>query len=659
MDISFPAGLEEITERENNYEESPHLHSRSVGISLISAAAEKRGLNVNMHRGLVYEISDENRRVLFLQNSPENSTVFSYCARKKHLAKILLARRGVQVPAGEVFTRYDDALQYFEHCPFPVALKPVDGAHGTGVSADVSTVEEFQIAWKNASASAREVIVEQSIKGYDLRVIVIGGSAVAAYIRIPANVVGDGISTIAELVDRKNERRKLNPSLRIDMLKRFDLLERQGRSLNDVPAENERVWLTSVANVSVGGEVVQCIDHINPSVLRVAEEAARAFPGLPQVGVDLMLDDSGERERIWVIEVNSNPGISDAVFPGYGRPVDVPDALLDFVFKKQPQNTGTTDEYPLVLAEPYTYATCEPLLSKNTDRQVELIKQAAYACNLTVEDLADNLYVLSSQHNSVTFYKGLPDRTNVISRKASRNRRWLLELLQQRGVFASVHPSDRAPYMQYRLVVVNNTLVAGVSGGIHSGKKGEKCRFDRGNRDVSDEIHPGFARIAIEAVNATFNPFIAGIDLIATDIRRSPDRQTWKVNDVLCHPNLSLHHFPDCGLGRDLAGVLIRALFPELANQSLPNRCVFATIEGRVQGVGFRNWLERQAVLHAVHGWARNTPDGKVEVFMEGREKAVDALLALCELGPPAASVSGISLKEYPSAGLQTFIVRR
>jgi len=658
MDSHLPAGLEKLTERENDYSGSPHLNSRSIGISLISASAEGRNLKVNMHRDLVYEVFDDSRRVAFLQNSPENSSVFSYCARKKHLAKMLMARKGIPVPSGRVFTEYEDALAYFEGCATEVAVKPTDGSHGTGVSTGISSREDFLSAWRMARNSAEEVIVEQSIRGYDLRVIVIGGRAVAAYVRVPGNVTGDGASTIAQLVEEKNRRRRLNPSLRNDMLSRFDLLERQGRSLDEVPEKDERVWLTCVANTSVGGEVVQFIDHLNPSVLRVAEEAAKAFPGLPQVGVDLMVEVSGEKERAWVIEVNSNPGICDAVFPSYGRPIDVPEALLDYVFDQRACSRRDTTDYQLKPAVPYIHTASEQLLSNGFARQVELIQQAAHSHNIAVEEVSSSLLVLSSGERSVTLYKGMPDRIHVISRKVSRNGRWMRALLEEKGVSVSVPPEGAPVCNQYRLVVVDSTLVAGLCGGRYSGNQGESCRFDGVTRDITGEIHPGFVKIAIESANAIFNPFLAGVDILAGDIARTPEQQAWKVNDIVCNPFLSWHHFPGSGPGRDLAATLVRALFPELEDQPMPSRCVHVTIEGKVQGVGFRDWVRRNAILHGVNGWVRNTPDGKVEMLVEGTPKAIEALLKLCETGPSSAAVSGVFAMDCATSGLRSFQVR-
>ncbi len=661
----FPAELEKLTERENDFSDSPYLNSRSVVISLISEAAKSRGMQVKMHRGLVYEIVNDKKRVPFRQNSPSNSSVFSYCARQKHLAKIILEKRGVPVPPGGVFTTYEDALRYFEQCGSDVAVKPADGAHGSGVSTGISSREEFRSAWKIARSFSKQVIVEKSIQGYDLRVLVIGGKAVSAYVRVPANVVGDGVSTIKQLVKKKNHHRKMNPHTRKSFLRRFDLLERAGRSLDEVPAINERVWLRSVSNTSAGGDVVQIFDHVNPEVLRVAERAAMAFPGLPQVGVDLMVDELEGGGDVCVIEVNSNPTIVGSVFPGYGRPINVHETLLDHVFGKSARishGRRGLDRDPdrlLLPAKACDYTAGSLKSSKKINRQVELIKQAAILHSIEIDDISSDVFMLSFGGKSVIFRQGIPDRTNVISKRVCRDRVWMEDVLRQNGIVGLSNSDSSKMSFQYRIAVIDNTAVAGLCGGKHSGVKGDRCRFNKELLDVTEELHPGFVEIAINSVNAVFNPFLAGVDIIAENIGLDPQRQSWAVSAVVCNPSLSWHHFPDSGLGRDVAETLVRALFPKLESQSMVNRCVYITIEGKVQGVGFRNWVQRNAVLHGVNGWVRNTPDGKVEMTMEGAPEAVDALLKLCESGPSSASVSEVSVKECARSGLQSFQVRR
>lgn len=659
MDCNLPPGLDQLTQQENDFSESPHLHSGDVAISLISEAAKSRNLKVNRYRGLTFEVLDDTKGVIFLQNSPANSRVFSYCSGNKQVAKILLARKGVPVPSGSIFDRYEDALSYFEQSGLEVAVKPVDGSHGDGVTTGVSSKESFQSAWDMARSHAEKVIVEESIRGYDLRVLVVGGRAVAAYIRVPANVIGDGVSSIRELVEEKNLRRKLNPSMRSDRIQRFDLLERAGRSQDEVPAKDERVWLTSVANVSVGGEVVQFIDHVSPAVLEMAERAAQAFPGLTQVGVDLMVDESKGEEGIYVLEVNANPAICDAVFPCYGLSVNVPEVLLEHVFDRTQVSSNDRETCRLAPAAPYAFGMDEHVLSKDPLRQVELIKQAAHSQGIAVESISAFVFFLSAAEESVAFYQGIPDRTSIISRKVGLNRPWMQERLQQEGVSVLASPSASPVSNQFRLLVVDRKMVAGVCGGKYSAGRGVSCRFDRGTRDITEEIHPGFLEIAAKSIRAIFNPFLAGVDIVAEDIRLDPQQQAWAVNDVVTNPSLTLHHYPDSGLGRDVAATLVRALFPESINEPVPNRCVFVTVEGEVQGVGFRSWIRKQAVLRGVKGWVQNTLDGKVEMLMEGSPKAVEELLQLCEAGPNAPSIHSVSIREYATFGLGSFLIRQ
>lgn len=75
-------------------------------------------------------------------------------------------------------------------------------------------------------------------------------------------------------------------------------------------------------------------------------------------------------------------------------------------------------------------------------------------------------------------------------------------------------------------------------------------------------------------------------------------------------------------------------------------------IAGRVQGVGYRDWLVRQAERHGVAGWVRNRRDGTVEALLAGEEDAVQAVLMACRRGPPLAHVERIEERfdEMPEA---------
>ena len=82
-------------------------------------------------------------------------------------------------------------------------------------------------------------------------------------------------------------------------------------------------------------------------------------------------------------------------------------------------------------------------------------------------------------------------------------------------------------------------------------------------------------------------------------------------------------------------------------------------VSGRVQGVGFRWYARERAEQLGLAGWVRNTPDGRVEVWLEGREQAVEAMLVWLERGPPAAHVKNLEVVERAAEGLTIFDVRR
>jgi len=83
------------------------------------------------------------------------------------------------------------------------------------------------------------------------------------------------------------------------------------------------------------------------------------------------------------------------------------------------------------------------------------------------------------------------------------------------------------------------------------------------------------------------------------------------------------------------------------------------TITGRVQGVGFRFFVESAARAEGVGGWVRNLPDGRVEAFVEGDEEAVDRVEAKIRRGPAGARIERVeSQTEMPGGGRLEFGIR-
>lgn len=305
----------------------------------IERAALSRDLFVVRMDKINYLLSP--RKEIGLQNalSSRVSTIIRSISNHKHLSKIILSQQGLPVPRGGVFKEIKEAKKYMTSCNFPLVVKPVAGSYGRGITVDVRTEEDLEVAWNYARKYHEQVIVEELIIGVDVRVLVVGGKACAALLRIPANVVGDGKKSVEELIYRKNQQRLANPRLSkspiIPDAYMEQFLKRRGYSLDSIPKKGEIVFLHLKANLSAGGDSVGITDHIHPDLMRLAEEAASAFGVDDYWGIDLLverIDLPRDQQRCCVIEVNSRANIFNVQFPMYGKPVDVAEMYINHLF---------------------------------------------------------------------------------------------------------------------------------------------------------------------------------------------------------------------------------------------------------------------------------------------------------------------------------------
>ena len=264
-------------------------------------------------------------------------------AGDKESTKVLLQAAGMPVPQGDLIRRFDDLEEAIDRAGgFPVVIKPLDGNHGRGITLNIRTYPDAEAAYDLAKAESKSglVIVEHYHQGGDYRVLVVGGRVVAAAQRVPAHVVGDGRSTISELVERMNQdpRRGEGHS---NILTRVELnqasewvLKQQGYSLDTVLRPGEVCYLKNTANLSTGGMAIDCTDTIHPENRWLCERAAR-WVGLDIAGIDLITPDITQPLRQVdgvVVEVNAAPGLRMHLQPSEGTPRNVCAPILDLLF---------------------------------------------------------------------------------------------------------------------------------------------------------------------------------------------------------------------------------------------------------------------------------------------------------------------------------------
>jgi cyanophycin synthetase len=305
-------------------------------------AAEERGipwLRLNRYSLVQFGHGRYQQRIQ-ATTTGRTSNIAVELAGDKEETNSILRDLGLPVPKQIMVRSESEAVKAAERIGYPVVLKPLSANHGRGVSINLRTPEEIEVAFDKAREHHRTVIVETYIDGFDHRILVINGELIAAAKRVPGHVVGDGKHTIEELVDIVNEdpRRGVGHEKVLTRLE-FDhqaerLLAKTGYDHKTVPRKGEVVYLRSTANLSTGGTAIDVTDIMHPDNREMAIRAIKAI-GLDIGGVDFLTRDISESYREaggGICEVNAGPGFRMHVAPSEGKSRDVAGPVIDMLF---------------------------------------------------------------------------------------------------------------------------------------------------------------------------------------------------------------------------------------------------------------------------------------------------------------------------------------
>lgn len=239
-----------------------------------------------------------------------SAVAFRICDDKR-LTREVLERAGIPVPPGRTATGDERDLAFLaEHGE--LVVKPAQGEGGEGVTVGVTTAEELGVARELAQQCSTDVLLERFCAGDDLRVVVIGGEVVAASVRRPATVVGDGRSTIGELIEGRSRVRAQETGgasrIPLDETTRW-VVEKAGRRLGDVLDDGAELRVRRTANLHTGGTIHDVTGQLHPALAHGAVAVAAAID-IPVVGVDLAIE-ALDRPEFVVIEANEQPGLAN------------------------------------------------------------------------------------------------------------------------------------------------------------------------------------------------------------------------------------------------------------------------------------------------------------------------------------------------------------
>ena len=307
----------------------------------IVAEARKRGIptfRVNSD-SLVQLGYSKNRRFIQAAMSNQTSGIAVEISCDKELTKTILEQADLPVPRGRIVETAIEAVSAMNELGGTVVVKPMDGCQGRGVSLNLTTPAQVVEAFLIAQEYSRGVLVEEQFTGRDYRVLVVNGKMIAASLRLPCHVTGDGLHTLAELIEIAN-RNPLRGEGHDNFLTKIVVdevvlasLEKRNLSLEHVPPAGERVFLRETANLSTGGTATDVTDEVHPEVKRQCERAARVI-GLDICGLDLVAADISQplQKGNGFIEANAAPGLRMHTHPTHGQPRAVGSAIIDMLY---------------------------------------------------------------------------------------------------------------------------------------------------------------------------------------------------------------------------------------------------------------------------------------------------------------------------------------
>lgn len=281
----------------------------------------------------------------------ETSSIGVEIACDKEDTKFLLEQAAVEVPRGDIIRRESSLKEACDYVGYPLVIKPAGGNHGRGITVNVRDYETALVGFYAAKEVSPAVIVEKFVVGEDYRLLVINNRLVAAAKRTPAHVIGDGKSTIKELVDKVNDdpRRGYGHENVLTQITINDLtksiIKAKGYTTDSVIENGEMLILKDTANLSTGGTAEDITDIVHPANVSMAERISKIID-LDICGIDIMTTDITKplsETGGAVLEVNAGPGFRMHLAPTEGLPRNVAAPVIDKLFPM-----GSTGRIPII-----------------------------------------------------------------------------------------------------------------------------------------------------------------------------------------------------------------------------------------------------------------------------------------------------------------------
>lgn len=323
-----------------------NLDQFKFNFRLMLQEIKKRGINIRFvgNTNIIEASLEQHIEYLIDYKTRLIPGVYLSILDDKFYAKEFMREKGFTVVPGAVFhpLQLEEAICYASQIGYPVVLKPTNAGHGDLVFVNLKNESSFSTAFKEFSnyTNSTNMLVEKYYEGDDCRFFVVGDSDLAIVKRTLPSIIGDGVSSIRDLVENENYKR-MHPRINclcpiyIDDNEGKRVLEDQQLTPDSILQKNQKIVLRYNANVSWGAECENVIDLVHPSYLKLAKSIHALFPGSCYTVIDLLVNDITHpvaSNNYAFCEFNSTPGFSLHHMPSKGVPHLILRSIIDVLF---------------------------------------------------------------------------------------------------------------------------------------------------------------------------------------------------------------------------------------------------------------------------------------------------------------------------------------
>jgi D-alanine-D-alanine ligase-like ATP-grasp enzyme len=297
----------------------------------------------------------ESEMFKFILSSKESSEALRI-QRDKTRTNQIVSRLQMPIAKWQIIDSEEHLREIFENYPTPVVIKPGGLTRGNGVVTNIYEIDHALRAYnyakektdkyKDGPKYTQKIIIQQQVEGEDYRLLMIGGKLAIATLRTPANVTGDGKSTLRELIEETNKDPRRDVKKPTHTLKpiKFDVmldefLTEQGLNLDTIPQKDEVVFVRKIASMSMGGMTEDATDKVHPQIKYMVESIAQSAKSFA-FGIDVMCKDITKPltvENGSFLEMNMKPEAFLNVYPTSGKQYpEIGDMFIDELLNDKP-----------------------------------------------------------------------------------------------------------------------------------------------------------------------------------------------------------------------------------------------------------------------------------------------------------------------------------